>query len=61
MSIWSEIRNTHFDDDEQKAYIDAYVTNKDGEEGKIIAKVEGTATSNISTNAPKRMRMPRKL
>jgi hypothetical protein len=39
MSIWSEIRNDFLDEDEGKFYIDAYLTDDDNEEGKVIAKV----------------------
>jgi hypothetical protein len=40
MSIWKEIKNIYFDEEEQKTFIDAYVTDDDWEEGKVIAKVD---------------------
>jgi len=39
MSKWKEIRNDYFDEDEQCVYIDAWLTDDDNEEGKVIAKV----------------------
>lgn len=39
-SKWVEIRNTFFNDEEQCFCIDAFETNDDSEEGKIIAKVK---------------------
>ena len=38
MSIWGEIRND-FEDDDGIVYIDAWLTDDDNEEGKVIAKV----------------------
>jgi len=38
MSIWGEIRNDFIDDDDI-AHIDAWLTDDDNEEGKVIAKV----------------------
>jgi len=38
MSIWGEIRN-EFEDDDGIVCIDAYLTDDDNEEGKVIAKV----------------------
>ena len=40
MSIWKEMRCVHFDEEEQKWFIDAYLTDDDWEEGKVIAKVD---------------------
>jgi hypothetical protein len=37
MSIWGEIRNDFQDED--IVYIDAFLTDDDNEEGKVIAKV----------------------
>lgn len=37
MSKWSEIRNTHSDD--EYVYIDAWETDDDNEEGKVIALI----------------------
>lgn len=37
--IWAEIRNTHFDENERKFYIDAWLTDDDCEEGAVIAKI----------------------
>jgi hypothetical protein len=39
MSIWGEIRNDFIDDD-GIAHIDAYLTDDDMEEGKVIAEIE---------------------
>ena len=39
MSIWSEIRND-FIDDQGIAHIDAYLTDDDMEQGKVIARVD---------------------
>lgn len=38
-SKWMKIRNDYYDEDEHCICIDAWETAKDGEEGKIIAKV----------------------
>ena len=40
MSIWKEIRNLHVDEETMKTYIDAYLTDDDWEEGRVIAKVD---------------------
>ena len=40
MSIWSEVKCNHFDEIKQKWVVDAWLTGNDGEEGKIIAKVD---------------------
>jgi len=45
MSIWSEIRND-FIDDQGIAHIDAYLTDDDMEQGKVIARVD-TETGEI--------------
>lgn len=37
--IWSEIRVNHFDETEQVYTVDAWTTDDDNEEGKVIAKV----------------------
>lgn len=39
MSKWSEIRNDFHDEDENKVYIDAWLTDDDNEEGEVIAKI----------------------
>ncbi len=39
MSKYAEIRGNHFDDIEQVQCIDAWETDNDNEEGKVIAKV----------------------
>ena len=39
MSKYAEIRNDFYDDEEQKVYIDAWLTEDDNEEGVVIAKV----------------------
>lgn len=39
MSKWKEIRNDNFDEIERCITIDAWKTNNDNEEGKVIAKV----------------------
>lgn len=38
MSIWGEIRND-FTDDDNITHIDAFLTDDDNEEGKVIATV----------------------
>jgi len=38
-SKWAEIRCDFFDEIEQKWYVDAWKTNSDNEEGKVIAKI----------------------
>lgn len=39
-SIWSEIRADHIDDFERKTCVDAWVSDDDWEEGKVIAKID---------------------
>lgn len=39
MSKWAEIRNDHFDEEEKCIFIDAWETDNDNEEGKVIAKI----------------------
>ena len=39
MSKWKEIRNDYFDEDQKCVNIDAWLTDDDDEEGKVIAKV----------------------
>lgn len=38
MSKWIEIRNDYFEDN--KLFIDAYLTNNNDEEGSVIAKID---------------------
>lgn len=38
MSKWAEIRNDFFDDN--KMFIDAWLTDDDNEEGVVIAKID---------------------
>lgn len=38
-SKWAEIRNDHFDEEEKCIFIDAWETDNDNEEGKVIAKI----------------------
>jgi len=40
MSIWKEIKCVHFDEEEQKWFVDAWLTDGNSEEGKVIAKVD---------------------
>lgn len=40
MSKWAEIRSDHYDDEEEKQYVDAWLTNDGDEEGKAIAKID---------------------
>lgn len=40
MSKWAEIRSDYYDDEEEKQYVDAWLTNDGGEEGKVIAKID---------------------
>lgn len=39
MSKYGEIRNDFYSGEEQKVYIDAWLTDDDNEEGVVIAKV----------------------
>ncbi len=39
-SIWSEIKADHFDEFERKTCVDAWVSDDDWEEGKVIAKID---------------------
>jgi hypothetical protein len=39
MSIWGEIRNDFNDEDKGIAHIDAYLTDDDNEEGRILATI----------------------
>jgi len=39
MSKWSEIRSNYFDDEEGVQTVDAWLTDKDNEEGEVIAKI----------------------
>lgn len=39
-SKWLEVRCTHYDDYEQKHFVDAWETINDNEEGKVIAKID---------------------
>jgi hypothetical protein len=43
-SIWAEIVDEHFDEDERKLYIDAWISDDDWEEGTVIAKVNTDGT-----------------
>ena len=40
MSIWKEIKCVHFDEEEQKWFVDAWLTDGGLEGGKVIAKVD---------------------
>lgn len=44
--MWSEIRSSFYNEEEGRVYIDAWETNKDDEEGEVIAKVD-VKTKNI--------------
>ncbi len=39
-SKWLEVRCTHYDEYEQKHFVDAWETINDNEEGKVIAKID---------------------
>lgn len=39
MSKWAEIRSDYYDDEEEKQYVDAWLTDDGNEEGKVIAKI----------------------
>ena len=43
MSKWMEIRCDFFDEEEEKYYVDAWLTDDDNEEGTVIAKIDLTA------------------
>jgi hypothetical protein len=40
MSKWAEIRNDFIREDSRKIYIDAWFTDDDNEEGKVIARID---------------------
>lgn len=40
MSKYSEVRSDFFDEEEQKQYVDAWLTDDDNEEGESIAKID---------------------
>lgn len=40
MSKYAEIRCNFFDDEEEKWFVDAWLTNEDNEEGTVIAKID---------------------
>ncbi len=44
--MWREIRRNFYNEEEGKVYIDAWETDRDGEEGKVIAKID-VKTKNI--------------
>lgn len=39
-SIYAEVRNNFYDEEENKVYIDAWKTPDDNEEGIVVAKVD---------------------
>lgn len=40
MSKWTEIRCDFYDNEEEKWFVDAWLTDDDNEEGTIIAKID---------------------
>ena len=40
MSKWSEIRCDFYDEEEEKWYVDAWLTDDENEEGTVIAKID---------------------
>ena len=40
MSKWTEIRCDFYDDEEEKWFVDAWLTDDDNEEGTVIAKID---------------------
>ena len=40
MSKWAEIRCDFYDDEEEKWFVDAWLTDNDNEEGTVIAKID---------------------
>lgn len=40
MSKWAEIRCDFYDDEEEKWFVDAWLTDNDNEEGTLIAKID---------------------
>lgn len=42
MSKWAEIRCDFYDDEEEKWFVDAWLTDDDNEEGTVIAKINLT-------------------
>ena len=39
MSKWAEIRSDYYNDQEEQQYVDAWLTEDENEEGKVIAKI----------------------
>ena len=42
MSKWAEIRSNYYDEEEEKQFVDAWLTDNDDEEGTVIAKIDLT-------------------
>ena len=40
MSKWAEIRCDFYNDEEEKWFVDAWLTDNDNEEGSVIAKID---------------------
>ena len=40
MSKWAEIRSNYYDEEEEKQFVDAWLTDNDDEEGTVIAKID---------------------
>lgn len=40
MSKWAEIRCDFYNDEEEKWFVDAWLTDNDNEEGTVIAKID---------------------
>ena len=40
MSKWTEIRCDFYDNEEEKWFVDAWLTDDDNEEGTVIAKID---------------------
>lgn len=40
MGKWTEIRCDFYDNEEEKWFVDAWLTNDDNEEGTVIAKID---------------------
>ena len=45
MSKYAEIRSNFFDEEEEKQFVDAWLTDNDDEEGIVIAKIDLGAKS----------------
>ena len=40
MSKWAEVKSNYYDEEEEKQFVDAWLTDNDDEEGTVIAKID---------------------